>query len=201
MKTIFTIGHSNHPIEFFLELLREFDIDVVVDVRSTPASAYSPQFNQRVLEYDLKEEGIQYMHMPEEFGARHTSPGLLDKNGQVDFDKVQQTPAFNKGVERLKEGAQKGYNIALMCAEANPLECHRFAMISAYLARNGYEIHHILKNHTLVKHEDMEEELLGKYEKKLPKTNLFETVTRADQLKRAYKLQNADIGYKAVKEQ
>jgi uncharacterized protein (DUF488 family) len=195
MPTVFTIGHSNHPFPYFLELLQTHGITCLVDVRSVAASAYNPQFNGGVLAATLKTEGIAYLHFAREFGARHDDPALLDAEGRVDFGKVQRSVAFRSGVERLKAGAEKGHVIALMCSEADPLECHRFAMVSSYLDRNGFDVRHILKDKTLLTNAGLEELLLKKYAKKLPQPSLFEAITPVEQLAAAYRMCNREIGY------
>ncbi|MBK9017229.1 MAG: DUF488 family protein [Saprospiraceae bacterium] len=85
----------------------------------------------------MKQNDITYLHFGREFGARHTSVMLHDDEGKVDFEKVRATADFRTGVERLQEGIEKGYFPALMCAEADPLECHRFSMISGHLVSLG----------------------------------------------------------------
>ena len=177
LQTVYTVGHSNHTIEFFIELIKSFSISCIIDVRSMPASAYNPQFNKEALQNSLLNEHINYMHFGEEFGARHTDPKLLDTYGKVDFEKVRESALFLSGVDRLKTGLEKGYNISLMCSEADPFDCHRFAMISYYLVRNGFNVHHILKDKTSVTNEELEEKLLKKYVKQIPQTNLFEVWT------------------------
>jgi len=192
---VFTVGHSNHPIDFFLELINSFSITCIIDVRSVPASSYSPQFNMETLKLSLQNVNINYLHFGEEFGARHTEKELLDTYGKVDFEKVRQTPLFLQGVERLKKGLAKGYNVSLMCSEANPFDCHRFSMISYYLVRNGFTVHHILKDKTIVTNEELEQQLLKKYDKQIPQTNLFEVFSKDQQLNLAYRLRNMDVAY------
>lgn len=197
-KTIFTIGHSNHSIDYFLELLQTHDINCVVDVRSTPASSYSPQFNQLPLSNFLKLNDILYMHFGKEFGARQEAKEVLDNNGKVNFEVFRQTDAFSQGVERIKKGLNKNFKIALMCSEGNPMECHRFSMVAVYLEKNvGLNIQHILKDKTLISNTLLEKELLKKYKKKLPQPSLFQpNVTPEMQLKAAYQLHNEEIGWK-----
>ena len=142
---IYTIGHSNHPAEYFLELLVAHGVDCVVDVRSIPSSQYNPQYNKPNLAAYLHENDIIYLHFGREFGARRTNAFLHDEDGRVDFEKVRQTEAFRLGTVRLEQGIEKGFVPALMCAEADPLECHRFSMIANYLKEHGYEVQHILK--------------------------------------------------------
>jgi len=196
-KTIFTIGHSNHDIDFFLELLQSQEINCVVDVRSTPASKYNPQFNQKPLDAFLKNNGITYMHFGQEFGARQTDEKLLDENGCVNFAWFRKTKAFQDGVERIDIGLEKGFKIALMCSEGNPLECHRFSMISGYLEEIGISVQHILKDKSLLSNQGLEEQLLKKFKKKIPQPSLFEpNVDKKAQLKAAYQLHNQWIGWK-----
>lgn len=199
-REIYTIGHSTHTLEYFLELLQAYNIDTLVDVRSTPASGYNPQFNKDVLESFLKQNNIKYMHFKDEFGARQTDESILEDDGCVNFELFRKTYQFQNGIERLDIGISKGYKIALMCAEGNPLECHRFSMISVYLEEIGITVKHILKDKSVKLHKELEEELLKKYRKKIPIPTLFEPeVDKSDQLKNAYKLHNKEIGWRSDK--
>ena len=193
---IYTVGHSNHSIDYFLELIKHFNIDCIIDVRSVAASAYNPQFNKSNLTGFLKSENIVYMHFAEEFGARHTDPMLLDAQGKVDFDKVRNSQNFERGIKRLWKGIKKGFKIALMCSEAEPFDCHRFAMVTVALQKEGFEVYHILKDKTLQTNQDLEQKLLKKYDKKIPQPNIFNTqITLKQQLEIAYRLRNIEIAY------
>src|SRR5215213_8109475 len=97
---IYTIGHSTHPIDYFLELLKKYSVNCLVDVRSVAASSYNPQYNKEPLSNFLKHQGITYMHFAEEFGARHADPDLLDEQGNVDFERVRKSSLFKSGLER-----------------------------------------------------------------------------------------------------
>ena len=140
--TLYTVGHSNQTFEDLLGMLQAQHINVIVDVRSVPASKYTPQFNQQPLSAALQREHIHYLHFGNEFGARRTD--ALDADNKVDFEKAVLTPAFQEGVKRLMDGLHKGYRISLMCSEANPLECHRFAMVSRYFFEHGVDVQHIV---------------------------------------------------------
>lgn len=195
-QKVYTIGHSTHEISYFLELLKEYNITCLVDVRSVAASRYNPQYNQKALAKSLLDNNIQYFHFAEEFGARHINPELLDENGKVDFEKVQQSASFKKGVERLREFVNAGETVALMCAEADPFDCHRFSMISVALQRDEFDVYHIIKDKSLKSNAEVEKQLLKKYEKKLSKPDMFnQTITEEDRLKEAYRLRNKDVGY------
>ena len=195
-KIIYTIGHSNHPVEYFLALLKAYHIDCVVDVRSHPNSQYNPQFNKPLISAFLEEKDIVYLHFGKEFGARNTRDYLQDEEGRVDFEKVRKSEAFRLGIARLEESLRKGLVPSLMCAEANPLECHRFSMIASYLDAHGYEVQHILKDKTIVFHQELEQEILKKFAKKLPQPTIFQPeITREDQVRAAYRLHNKMIGW------
>lgn len=196
---LYSVGHSNQSQEEFLELLKKHDVNCIVDVRSVPASKYTPQFNMEPLKWFLKKNDIQYLHFGEEFGARRTDS--LNIEGQVDFEQAVRTTNFNRGVERLMNGLQKGFRISLMCSEANPLECHRFSLVSRYFYDNGLDVQHILKDGELASHEVLEKEMIDEYlHSKKPKLadidQLFGSYTAEDQRCDAYRLKNKEIGYK-----
>lgn len=193
---IYTIGHSTHQLDYFLELLKQYGVNCIVDVRSVPASSYNPQYNQEPFKSFLKKNNITYLHLPEEFGARQTDPDLLDNEGKIDFEKVRKTYLFKKGIERIFQGVEKGYIIAIMCSESEPLDCHRFSMVSVGLKESGFEVKHILKDKFIKAHSDLENDLLKKYEKKLPQKDLFNpNITTDEQLTVAYRLKNKEIGF------
>jgi uncharacterized protein (DUF488 family) len=193
---IYTIGHSTHPLNYFLSLLREYNINCLVDVRSVAASSYNPQYNKEPLSNFLKNNGIIYMHLPEEFGARHSDPDLLDEKGKVDFAKVRKSWNFKNGVERLQSGIDKGYTISLMCSESDPFDCHRFSMITVALQQAGFKVLHVMKDKSLKSTADLEQLLLKKYAPQLPKPDMFQpNVTHEDQLNVAYRLRNMEIAF------
>ena len=199
---IFTIGHSSHSIELFHDILKTFSINCLIDVRSIAASSYNPQYNQIPLSNFLKANGITYLHFAEEFGARHTDPDLLDDDGKVNFELVRRSWNFKTGLERLWQGIDKGFTIALMCSESEPFDCHRFSMISIALEKDGFEVLHILKDKTIKTNAQLESQLLKKYIKKIPKPDMFQpNITAEDQLKAAYRLRNKEIAYSAYSKQ
>ncbi len=194
-KIIYTIGHSTHDINHFLELIKNFNINCIIDVRSVPASSYTPQYNKEPLSNFLKDNGITYMHFPAEFGAKHVEPELLDKEGNVNFEKVRKSNKFQNGVKRILQGINKGYAIALMCSESDPFNCHRFSMISVALEKEGFNVQHILKDKTIMTNAQLERQLLKKYDNKIPKDDLFTDVTMDEQLRVAYRLRNKEIAF------
>jgi uncharacterized protein (DUF488 family) len=196
---LYSIGHSSQSLEDFLNLLAAHGVNCVIDVRSVPASKYSPQFNQESLKYFLKSHEVQYLHFGDEFGARRTD--CLDENEQVDFEKAVETLLFKKGVERVMKGLEKGFRIAFMCSEADPLECHRFSLVSRYFYERGIDVQHILKDASLVSQADLEKEMIASFlhsrKYHLSEVDyLFGSYTEEEQRKDAYRLKNKEIGYK-----
>jgi uncharacterized protein (DUF488 family) len=198
---VHTIGHSTHQLDYFLELLQDYSIDCLLDVRSMPASAYNPQFNKEVLYHFLKSKGIEYLHFGKEFGARHTAPGVLDEEGKVDFELIRKTPEFISGVQQVIQKVKEGRTLTLMCSESDPMECHRFSMISVAIEAAGIEVWHILKDKSWQSNADLEQQLLKKFSKKIPHPDLFQPdISVADQLKAAYRLHNKEVAYSPTKE-
>jgi len=187
--TVFTIGHSVHPIADFLQLLKTHKIKAVADVRSSPYSKFIPQYNRKVLQKSLADEGIDYVFLGDELGARRSeSECYID--GQVIYDLVAQTPAFEEGVQRIVQGASK-MRIAMMCAEKDPLTCHRAILVSRHVKVKVGQILHILEDGSIETHASAEERLLR--ECKLQEGDLFKS---PEQLaNEAYAKRGAKIAY------
>jgi uncharacterized protein (DUF488 family) len=160
MTTVFTIGHSNHPRERFIALLRGAEITALADVRSTPFSRRHPQFSKPVLAETLPQEGIAYVYLGEELGGQRRDPALL-RDGAPDYDKIAATQSFRHGLDRVIDGASR-HRIALMCAEREPLDCHRFLLVSRHLALRGTRINHILGDGSIEEHDDTLRRLLAR---------------------------------------
>lgn len=142
--TVYTVGHSTHPFKRFLDLLERNGVTAIADVRSSPFSRHNPQFNRDTLSGELKEDGIAYVFVGKELGARSEDPACYT-GGKVRYDRLAQTSIFKAGIDRVLSGAQK-YRIALMCAEKEPLDCHRTLLVSRALERLGVSIVHILSD-------------------------------------------------------
>lgn len=197
-NVLYTIGHSNHTIEKFIKLLKQHEINCVVDVRSNPYSKYNEQFNRENIKRKLNQNGIYYIFMGEEFGARRKEKELYTIDGYLDFEKTVKSSNFLKGVERIKEGLKKNFNIAIMCTEKNPIDCHRNIMIAKYFFDIGYEVKNILENGEIVDQQEITRQLVDYYFPDrnqisfLPERNLDDY----DELvKKAYRLRNKEIGY------
>jgi uncharacterized protein (DUF488 family) len=157
-KTLYTIGHSNHPIEHFIALLQQHDITAVCDVRSQPYSRFNPQYNRETLKQSLQQHGIAYVFLGKELGARSDNPDCYI-DGRVQYHLLAQQPVFHEGLDRLRSGMQD-YRIALMCAEKDPLQCHRTGLIGREL-RSELPMLHILADGTLESHAEFEQRLLA----------------------------------------
>ncbi len=158
MFPLFTIGHSNHSSEKFIALLEEHGITALADVRSMPYSRYLPHFNKPDLQVLLPQSEIRYVFLGAQLGARPDNPDCYVE-GKALYEKIAATDAFQQGLERLLNGA-KDHRIALMCAEKDPLTCHRAILICQYLVDFNLEIGHIHSNGELEYHEDLEERML-----------------------------------------
>ncbi|NUN50661.1 MAG: DUF488 domain-containing protein [Candidatus Brocadiae bacterium] len=189
---ILTVGHSNHPPEKLIELLRAHGVTAVADVRSQPYSRYTPQFNRETLEAILKREGLAYVFLGRELGARSDDRSCYDQSGRVRYERLAATDLFRSGLQRVLQGAAK-HRIALLCAEKEPLECHRTLLVSLELARQGVSISHILASGELESHEATLDRLLEM--EKLGGADLFRS--RAEKLSEACARQERRIAYTA----
>jgi len=138
---IFTIGHSNHTLEYFLDLLRQHQINAVGDVRSSPHSRFCPHFNQSNLKVALAGAGIVYVFLGKELGARPDDLTCF-VNGRVSYKLLAARREFNEGLNRVRSGMTK-YRLALMCAEKDPIDCHRMILICRYMRSPDLTIRHI----------------------------------------------------------
>jgi uncharacterized protein (DUF488 family) len=154
---LFTIGHSNHPIDRFVALLHGAEVAAVIDVRSTPFSRRCPWFAEKRLRERLAAEAIPYMALGEALGGRPRDPALF-RDGVADYAAMAETPAFRAGIERVAAGPRHG---CLMCAEREPLDCHRCLLVAPALAARGLRIGHILADGSIVPHAAIEEQLLA----------------------------------------
>ena len=143
MKHPYTIGHGNRTINEFLELLKKYCVDYVIDVRSKPYSKFNPHFNQDELGVTLREHGITYVFMGDNLGGRPKDLSCYTPEGKVDYDKVRLKPFFKEGIERIKTACSKKLSIALMCSEAKPCDCHRTKLIGEALSSLDIDLQHI----------------------------------------------------------
>ncbi|HFD33109.1 MAG TPA: DUF488 domain-containing protein [Gammaproteobacteria bacterium] len=155
---LFTIGHSTHTVDYFIDLLKKHSITAVCDVRSHPYSKYNPQFNREVLKEELKRNNIAYVFLGKELGARSENPNCYI-DGRVQYNYLVDEPSFQQGIIRLKKG-MKQYSIALMCAEKDPITCHRTILVCREMRSHTKQIKHILANGEIETNLEAEERLL-----------------------------------------
>lgn len=190
--TIYTIGHSNHTLERFIALLKQHDINALGDVRSEPYSRVNPQFNRDTLKAALWKNGITYIFFGKELGARSEYPSCYVQ-GKVQYDCLAQSALFRKGIDSVLERMQ-GCRLAIMCAEKDPLDCHRTILVARHLDSLGIAIEHILPDGSLETHRQAVVRLLRQL--KIPECDdLFRT--REAIIDDAYKTQGERIAYTA----
>jgi uncharacterized protein (DUF488 family) len=144
---ILTIGHSNHPIERFIALVEGAGASAVADVRSFPSSRYAPQFNKDALAKSLEEKAIAYLYCGKELGGRtHERPSTPE--------------SFREGLDRIVTESAR-HRIALMCAERDPLDCHRLLLARALVER-GIAVGHILASGEIASQRAVEDRLLAR---------------------------------------
>ena len=149
-RVVLTVGHSNHSLEIFVALLQQHGVTALADVRSAPYSRFNPQFNRKALERSLEAVGIVYVFMGRALGGRPDDPSCYE-DGRVRYDRLAETPLFREGLERIVDGAGR-QRIALMCAEKEPLDCHRTILVGRSLAERGIAVAHILADGALEPH-------------------------------------------------
>lgn len=157
---ILTIGHSNHGIEHFIELLRRHEVSAVGDVRSAPFSRFAPQFNKEALQASLRQAEIGYVFLGRELGAR-TSDRSCYVNGQVQYSLLANTELFRSGIGRLLGGAEEE-RIAVVCTEKDPLDCHRTLLVTRALVEAGVTVDHVLADGRLESNNEAMTRLLRK---------------------------------------
>jgi len=186
----FTIGHSNRTLNEFISLLNNLSINCVVDARSKPYSKYAKQFNKETIKKFLEDNKIYYIFMGNELGAKTENAKFLTK-GEVDFNKLRESPDFKNGISRIIDGLNKKFNIAIMCSEKNPIDCHRFSLISKELKFRGIEVKHIISAGEIKTQEEIENEVVKNFEKN--QLNIFGEL---DSIDNAYEKITKKIRYK-----
>lgn len=187
--TVYTVGHSTHTESVFLDLLHRHQITMVADVRSQPYSRFNPQFNRENLDLALKRAGIAYVFLGRELGARTKDPSCYVE-GKVDYGHLASTELFRNGLARIEE-LMETQQVALMCAEKDPLTCHRAILVARHLREDGTDIQHILDTGDLESHDATVMRLLG--ELKMPSHDLF--WSDEDLVAEAYRRRGADIAH------
>ena len=188
--TVLTIGHSTHALEAFIALLHRHRVSAVADVRSAPYSRFNPQYNRKPLTEALKVQGIRYVYLGRELGGRSDDPACYE-DGRVRYDRVAAMESFRNGLDRVMDGAAR-YRVALMCAEKEPLDCHRTLLVAHALDERGIEVEHIHADGVTESHKAAMDRLLDL--QKLPREGDL-SGTRAKLLDEAIARQAQRVAY------
>lgn len=157
-RAVFTAGFSNLSAERFLNNLRAYDIQVLVDVRSRPFASYTPHFNKDQIETLATRAGLRYLYMGRELGGLPEDPGFYDAQGYVLYDRVASQPWFEQGIGQVLDDLRQGSRLALTCAEDNPRRCHRRLLLGRVLRERGVGVAHILANGGLISESELLDE-------------------------------------------
>lgn len=156
-KPVFSLGHSDHSIEHFLELLRRHEVDAVADVRSSPYSRFVPHFSRQRLRHALDEAGLAYLYLGDGLGGKPprqdppaTRQSYRERLGQ---------PAFRHGIARLLDAASR-HRVALVCRERDPLDCHRLHLVCRHIKPMASAIRHIMPDGRIEEQAETERRLL-----------------------------------------
>lgn len=186
---MYTVGHSVHSETHFVSLLTAHDVSAICDVRSVPYSRRNPQFNKEIIANSLKNNGIAYVFMGKELGAK--DPGAeCCVSGKVQFDLIARSENFRTGLDRVRNGI-KQHVVALMCAEEDPLNCHRTILVCRHLRNRVESILHIRGDGNLETNESFEIRLLD--HAGVEKDDLFDS--EASAIDRAYHVHGQRISY------
>lgn len=200
---IYTLGHSNYPFDKFIEILKKYNINCVVDIRAIPYSKYNTQYNKEFFQSNLKKLGYTYIYMADEFGAKRKTRISYNDEGYADFDKVILEDDFKRGIERIKMGCSKNYKIVILGAMQEPIRCPRAILLGKELIKEGFDVKHIMHEGNLKTQEELEEQLLEKYfegRNQLTMDSLLgNAMSREDMINESYKLANKEIGYRIEK--
>ncbi|MGD1524270.1 DUF488 family protein [Vibrio owensii] len=157
---LFTIGYAGKPVSDFISYLKQHGVTALVDVRSSPFSGMYKEYNEDRLFELMPSHGMLYMPMGRLLGPRSPLDEHYDESGQVDFRKLAKSEPFIKGVNRLKHGLDRGYKIAMLCAEKDAATCHRSILIADhFLHQESIDVLHIQGDGSLEKQTDIEARL------------------------------------------
>lgn len=197
---IYTIGHSNYTMERLIDMLEYYNINCVVDIRGTPYSKYNIQFDKESIRYTLTNAGFVYIYMGKELAAKRIRKNSYNNEGYSNFEEVIKEEEFKRGVERLKNGCEKGYKIILLGAMQDPIRCHRSILVGRELVKNDFDVKHILDDYSIVTQDDIEEMLLNKYFSNRNQITIEDltgnSLNNEEMINEGYKLANREIGYR-----
>ncbi|MCC7492182.1 MAG: DUF488 domain-containing protein [Fimbriimonadaceae bacterium] len=197
MPPLFTIGHSNHDLEAFLALLRQHAVGHLVDVRSSPYSAWATWFNREALAAALRAARVDYTFAGAELGARRSEAGIY-RSGRASYTQIAALPAFRQGLARVLACAAE-QPTALLCAEADPATCHRAVLVARELdlLAERPPLSHILGSGELETQRELGQRLVRMHRLQY---DLFELTDEASLVARAFELQGQKIAHRREEE-
>lgn len=197
MHSIFSIGYAAYSIDAFVQQLKKYNITCIVDVRSHPFSQYNTDYNKDTLEAKLNGNRILYRNYAVEFGARQSDKSYYSKDGYMDFEVYAKSKQFKQGVQKIIKGMNIGYVFALMCAEKDPINCHRSILIGRQFSLAGVPTYNILADDKIETQAELESRLLIKHFSNREQLSFFGgNKSEVELINQAYRLQNATIGYR-----
>lgn len=203
MMIIYALGHSNYSFEKFITIIKEYNLNCVVDIRSIPYSKYNVQYNKEDFSKRLKELGYTYIYMADQFGVKRDDKSSYNSEGYADFDKVRLEKSFRRGIERLKDGCKKGYRIVLLGAVQEPIRCPRAILVGRELEKEGFDVRYIVHEGGTISQRDIENQMLDKYFKDRSQITIENLLgidnDREELIDKCYKLANREIGFRVEK--
>lgn len=191
IRECFTIGHSNQELGEMVSLLKKYNIKTVIDIRREPYSSYVPQYNKNPLSSTLGKSFIEYYFLGDKLGGRSIA-------NNEDYERIINSNYFLEGINFVFSKLQKKGPVVLLCSEKNPINCHRFFLISRYLVSQGVETKHILVNGEIVINEALEDKLLEKYIIDYNQGTIFGFQKKGQALKKAYNLYYKKLNSKII---
>lgn len=193
---IYTIGYSAFQIDDFINVLHSYKINSLIDVRSSPYSAFHTDYNKETLQNTLKANNIIYRNYKNEFGARQNDRCYYP-DGYLNFRLFAKSGAFQSGMNKIINAVPMGYTFTLMCSEKDPVTCHRTIMVAREFHKNNIEVKHILADGTTISQEEIEQRLVDMYFPDRNQMSFFgEAVPWDRMVDESYAFQNEKIGYR-----
>lgn len=192
---LLSIGHSNIPADRFIGLLRDAGVNAIADVRSIPASRHFPWFSKSNLAARLQQEGMVYLQFSDTLGGRPRDASLY-RDGIADYEAMAEIPEFRRGLDRLGDAASR-HCACLMCAEREPLDCHRCLLVARALAERGVSVGHIRHDGAITSHAAIEQQLLADYGQKIDATADLFGAGQSGRLAAAYRRRARAVAYRA----
>lgn len=168
-QSLFSIGYGHRTPACFLSLLKSFEIEYLIDVRSRPYSKFNKEFSHQPLSDFLHQNQVKYVFMGNALGGKPRDSSCYTAEGKVDYEILKTRDFYLQGIERLKTAHQSGLKAAIMCSESNPRICHRTRLIGKTLAREGIFLMHIDEKGNLKDHAS----IISEINKGLSEVDLF----------------------------